>query len=93
MPSEPPSETCSARIGAALFARAYVQVGLVGANVGFIQHGDALWVFLTGTAISLLWWINVTHAARMPGPWGAIPYALGAGCGTVSGMYVSGWLS
>jgi len=71
-----------------LFLRAFLQVALVSLNVRFISQGAYTRAFVTGTLISLVWYWNVNTAAR---EWGIFPimaYSLGAGCGTLAGMYL-----
>lgn len=75
---------------ARLFGRAFLQVSLVAANVVQIAKGQYLGMFLVGFAISWLWFGNARAAGR--GEAGQIFYALGAGCGTVIGCYLSRFL-
>ncbi|MCX6551193.1 MAG: hypothetical protein NTY02_09355 [Acidobacteria bacterium] len=68
------------------FMRAFVIVALTGANVALIA--DRAWIpmFCTGTALSFVWWGNA-KAAAVGGRREQIAYALGAGCGTVIGVW------
>jgi hypothetical protein len=75
-----------------LFWRAFAIVGLTAANVAMIAHGWQGGAMVTSAGISLLWWGNTqaVHARNCPGArwW----YALGAGCGAVAAMTLTGWL-
>lgn len=75
------------------FSRGLLQVTLVAANVRFIAAHATGAMFLTGMAISLVWWGNTSGAARNPSDWvGRIAYGTGAGIGTVVGAQLAGWL-
>jgi len=69
-----------------IFARAWLQVTLVAWNVVNVTQGDYLMAFISGTAISLVWWTNARTAAHTEAQHGRWAYGLGAGCGTVTGM-------
>jgi hypothetical protein len=69
-----------------LWLRAFAIVTATAANVVFISSGNWAAAFVTGWIISALWYTNVNQAVRVPGGWFA--YALGAGCGTVTGMTI-----
>ena len=75
-----------------LFWRAFAIVGLTAANVAMIAHQWPGAAFGTSAGISLLWWGNTqaVHGQDFPGArwW----YGLGAGCGTVVAMTLTGWL-
>lgn len=75
---------------ALLFGRAFFQVALVSANVVQIARGQYGGAFVVGSAISYLWFFNARGAALsgLPGA-AAVVYALGAGAGTVAGMWLS----
>jgi len=73
-----------------LFAKAFTQVALVAWNVRNIAHGEFGWAFVTGAAISWVWWANSRSAAHDEKPYSRHAYALGAGLGTVFGMWVGG---
>lgn len=75
-----------------IFGRAFLQVALVSANVYQIAEGRYVGGFVVGTAISYLWHRNARSAARVDLRGAAVTYALGAGCGTVTGMALSRWL-
>lgn len=72
-----------------LFVRAYLQIALVSANVANIAAGHYVWAFLTGFGISYVWWLNARSAGRVEGRGGHLAYALGAACGTITGMYLA----
>jgi hypothetical protein len=71
-----------------LFFRAYIQVGLVAINTYQLAHGYYLGAFIVGFLISLVWSYNVKSMA-----FGSfadkVSYALGAACGTVTGLYIA----
>ena len=71
-----------------VFCRAWLQVFLVALNVTNISQQQYGRAFLTGTALSAAWWFNAHSAAHVTGEWAWLVYALGAGAGTVSGMWV-----
>ena len=76
---------------ARLFLRGCAQVALVSANVVHVssgQYGDA---FVVGTAISVMWYSN-TRAVNKPPvelPGAGLCYGVGAGTGTLFGMYLA----
>ena len=70
---------------AGLFLRGVVVVGLVAMNVVHVASHAYYRMFMTGTAISAVWWWNSRTAARLDLPWAWVAYALGAGVGTVIG--------
>ena len=76
-------------IYAVLFGRAFLQVSLVAANVAQIAAGHYGGAFVVGCAISCLWFVNAKSAALSTGPGATAAYTLGAGCGTVTGMFLS----
>ena len=76
------------RVYAAIFGRAALQVCLVACNVVNISRGAYLPAFLTGAAISWVWWRNSRTAAFSDAEHGQLVYALGAGAGTVAGMFI-----
>lgn len=70
-----------------LFLRGFVQVALVSLNVRQVAQGHYGGAFFVGGLISLVWWSNSSkHREDVAGA-GAM-YALGAACGTVTGMYL-----
>lgn len=73
------------------FGRAFLIVMLTASNVKLIAASAWLPMFVTGTALSFVWWGN-TRAAAVGGRADRIAYALGAGCGTICGAYLAGRL-
>lgn len=71
----------------ALFLRAWLQVFLVALNVQHIRRGRYGAAFVTGAGISTVWWMNAHTAAHADGWVAMAVYVLGAGLGTVSGMW------
>jgi hypothetical protein len=69
-----------------IFIRAALQVALVACNVVNIASEAYGWAFLTGGAVSYVWWWNSRTAAHTNAPYGQVVYTLGAGVGTVLGM-------
>jgi hypothetical protein len=76
---------------ASIFGRAWLIVFLTAANVGFISRGEYVAAFATGGMLSYVWWTNSRTAAHSTLRFGRIVYALGAACGTVSGMALARW--
>lgn len=75
--------------GAQIFGRGFLIVALVSLNVRYVSQSHYVSAFLTGGAISLLWWLNAGLASearqrRAAAGW----YALGAACGTVAGVWL-----
>ena len=77
------------RAGVLLFGRACCQVALVSANVVYLSQGRLGWAFVTGVAISYLWFHNARSATQARIPGADVIYALGAGCGTIAGAWLS----
>jgi hypothetical protein len=72
-----------------IFGRGFVIVALVSWNVRNVSSGDYGLAFLTGCAISVCWWLNAGMASRAKqSRSSALWYGLGAGCGTVVGMWL-----
>lgn len=71
------------------FGRGCLLVTLTAFNVSHIAAGDFRWAFVTGGAISWLWWGNSRSAAWENLPWSRWAYASGAACGTVLGMWLA----
>lgn len=76
-------------IYAGLFGRAFLQVALVALNVAQIAKGNYATAFLTGWAISALWWSNARGAGRSEVRGASLAYSVGAAFGTVAGMALS----
>jgi hypothetical protein len=79
------------RAAAALFAQGWIYVGLQATNIAQIAKRHFVGAFVVGFLISWLWSWNVKGVAFRSG-WGAVFYALGAGCGTVFGMLLVRWI-
>lgn len=75
-----------------LFLRGWLIVSLTSANVYQIAHARYAGAFVCGAAISFVWWFNTGKAASDKTWRSAVAYALGAGCGTVTGLAISRWL-
>jgi hypothetical protein len=75
------------RVGLILFGQGVVYVGLQAANVTQLALGHYVGAFVIGFLISLLWGWNVKGVAFRNG-WGGFVYALGAGVGTLAGMFL-----
>jgi hypothetical protein len=70
-----------------LFFRGFLLVALVSMNTRQIANGRYAGAFVIGGLISLCWWWN--SAKDRPDFRGAgLVYALGAACGTVTGMWL-----
>ena len=70
-----------------IFLQSFFQVGLVAINTMLIAKGYILGVFLVSFLISLLWAFNVSKVAISTLNQ-KLTYALGAGCGAVSGLLI-----
>lgn len=73
-----------------LLGRGFVIVALTAANVRQVSQGRYGHAFLVGCAISAVWWWNSRSAAHSDEPGAWLAYALGAGIGTVTGMWLAG---
>jgi hypothetical protein len=71
-----------------VFFRAYTIVTCTALNVGQIAHGHYAAAFCTGSLLSYIWWTNTKTAANVDGEAAHWGYALGAGCGTITGMLI-----
>ena len=72
-----------------LFLRGWLQVALVASNVVQVSQGHYGAAFVTGWAISGVWWLNAHSAGRNDTPYGGLAYSTGAAVGTVTGMLVA----
>lgn len=72
------------------FFRAFVIVTLTALNVTQVSSGNYLSAFFTGGALSWVWWGNTRTANRDDSSGAQLAYALGAACGTVTGMMIGG---
>ena len=75
-----------------VFLRGFIIVALTAANVSQIAGHHWIGAFFNGGAISWVWWRNSHTAAHSKVTYGQLLYALGAGCGTVVGMFVVDWM-
>jgi hypothetical protein len=75
-----------------LYLRGFAIVFFTALNVTCISRGHYLAAFLSGWAISAIWWANAGQAS-LDRTWqaGAL-YATGAACGTLAGMWIGGRL-
>ena len=64
----------------------------VSLNVHNISMGYYTWAFFSAFMVSITWWSNAKAAAMKDLQLGAPIYGIGAGLGTLTGMYVGGWL-
>lgn len=71
-----------------VFWRGLLIVTLTASNVAQIAGRHWLGAFLVGAAISYVWWTNSRTAAHSQATYGRECYALGAGCGTVFGVWL-----
>jgi hypothetical protein len=75
-----------------VFLRGLLIVSLTASNIGQIAGHHFLGAFVNGFAISFVWWINSRSAAHEDLTWARECYAVGAGFGTVFGMWAVTWL-
>jgi hypothetical protein len=73
-----------------LFLRGFVIVTLTAMNVRQISAGHYGPAFVVGCGISGVWWFNSRSAAHSAAPGAWLAYCLGAGAGTVFGMWIGG---
>ena len=69
------------------FFTSFFQVGLVAINTYLITHLYWLGIFIVSFLISLLWAFNVSKIAISTTNQ-KLTYALGAGCGAISGLII-----
>lgn len=72
-----------------LFFRGCAQVALVSANVVQVASGQYVGAFMVGTAISMVWYSNTRSVIRVDLPGAGLCYGVGAGVGTILGMYLA----
>lgn len=70
------------------FGRGLLIVALVAWNTRHIAALDYSAALLTGTAVSAVWWTNSKQAAVSIVPGARWAYAVGAGIGTLIGMWL-----
>lgn len=80
--------TAEWRLRVATASRAFWLVSCTAANVKQIAGGHYGGAFVLGFAISWLWWKNARGAAWDDVTYLREAYALGAGLGTMTGMWV-----
>ena len=71
-----------------LFLRGFAVVFFVAMNTVFISQGRFGWSFIAGVGVSTVWLANVRVTVKRVGWHGDLAYVLGAGCGTVAGMWM-----
>lgn len=79
------------RLRVETFLRAFALVACTAANVRQITLGHYLGGFFFGTVISWFWFRNARGAALDTVPYLRECYALGAGFGTMFGMFAIRW--
>ena len=80
------AQTLGAHLG--VFWRGLLIVTLTASNVAQIAGGHWLGAFVNGAAISWVWFSNARVAANSHARYGRECYALGAGIGTIFGMWI-----
>jgi hypothetical protein len=73
-----------------LFLRGFLIVMLTATQVRLIAAGAYGPAFLAGCSISAVWWFNSRSAAHSDSPAAWMAYSLGAGVGTMFGMWFGG---
>jgi hypothetical protein len=72
--------------------RAFSIVSMTALNVTQVTQHHYGSAFLTGSVLSFIWWANTRTAAHSNVVGAQFAYTLGAGCGTVFGMYLGSLL-
>jgi hypothetical protein len=70
-----------------LFFQSFIQIGFVAVNTWLISHGYIIAVFFVSFLISLIWAFNVAKVSVSTTREKLI-YALGAGCGAITGILI-----
>lgn len=70
--------------------RAFSIVTLTALNVTQVSQFNIVPAFFTGGMLSWVWWANTRAANRDDSREAQFAYALGAACGTVTGMFLGG---
>jgi hypothetical protein len=70
------------------FLTSYFQIMLVALNTIFLTQKDFIMVFIVSCLISLLWAFNVAKVSVSTLKHKLI-YSLGAGCGAVTGLFLT----
>ena len=68
--------------------RAFSIVSMTSLNVTQVTGHHYVSAFFTGSLLSFIWWANTRTAAHSDLAGAQVMYTLGAGCGTVFGMYL-----
>lgn len=72
--------------------KAFSIVTMTALNVTQVTAHNYGVAFITGSILSFIWWINTRTAAHSDATGAHLAYTLGAGCGTVCGMYLGSLL-
>jgi hypothetical protein len=75
---------------ASIWLRSFKIVTLTALNVMQVSQHRYGVAFITGGLLSWVWWSNTRTAARSDVRYAQLAYAIGAGCGTVFGMWLGG---
>lgn len=75
-----------------VFLRGFAIVCLTASNVAQIAGQHWIGAFVNGCAISWVWWANAHQAAHSQATYGRLAYAIGAGLGTITGMWAVTWI-
>lgn len=70
-----------------IFLTSFLQISLVAINTYLIQHLYWVGIFIVSFLISLLWAFNVAKIS-MSNRNQKLVYALGAGCGAITGLFI-----
>lgn len=73
---------------ATVWWRAASLVTITAFNVTLVTHGHYVGAFFSGGLLSYVWWGNTRRANRTDSWAAQCCYALGAGCGTATGMFI-----
>lgn len=73
--------------------RAFSIVTCTALNVVQVSNHNFVAAFFTGGLLSYVWWANTKTAAHHTGKYAQYAYAVGAACGTLSGMAIGIWLA
>jgi hypothetical protein len=80
-------------INLSIFLRAFGIVTCTALNVSQVASGSYVAAFFTGGTLSAFWWLNTKTAVSATGRMAHFMYALGAACGTVTGMAIGRFLN
>lgn len=75
-----------------VFLRGFTLVLLVSLNTALIRDKRTALSVLVAMCISLVWWLNASASSktRLTGRYASLWYALGAGAGTMVGLFLGG---